>query len=752
MKRFAHSLYDNSDDASWEPLDVHLCAVAAQAGCFAESLGLSRWAEAAGLLHDIGKASNAFQAYIRGALLKVDHSTAGAREAVKRYGPQCGKLLAFTIAGHHAGLADGGDLAIRLKKSLEPYDGWEGETGMLPEMKELALPADFQKNPHYPGFHLAFLTRIIFSCLVDADFLQTEAFYASARGKSVSRSGYRKLPRLRDSLRGYMESIDRRSATNLNQQRTRILEHAMGKTALPPGLFTMTVPTGGGKTLASLSFALTHAIIHDLRRLIYVAPYTSIIEQTAQVFREALDTDEDILEHHSNFDFEPTGPETGEADADGRNRLRLATENWDAPIVVTTAVQFFESLFAARTGRCRKLHNIASSVIILDEVQTMPVGLLRPCMAALDELARNYRTSIVLCTATQPALRIMDGALPLNKLNQPQGFDIGPERELAPDPAGLYAALRRVRVEVLPAPVHDETIAARFRDQPQMLCIVNSRGHAKTLFELIRDQKGARHLTTLMCPVHRRAVLTSIKTDLRADRPVRLVATSLVEAGVDFSFPEVWRAETGLDSIAQAAGRCNREREIEFGRLVVFAPADHKLPWQFKANRNAAQFALKMDDPLGLAAISRYFEELYFNRGYAALDNVEIDGLPGIMPAIGRAGTRLDFPFASIAANFRMIDETMRPVIIPYDPEARRALAALRHADVPPVWALRLLQRYTVTIPETAWRKLVGIAIQAVNARFGDRFMELVNPALYDEETGLRWDDSLVMRVEDGIF
>jgi CRISPR-associated endonuclease/helicase Cas3 len=743
-------LPDVSDQTKWEPLDAHLRAVGARAGEFAAAFGFAKWGEAAGLLHDIGKVSDAYLAYICGRGNSPDHSTAGAIEAVRRYGETCGRLLAFMVAGHHAGLSDGKDLSIRLKKTLAPYDGWEDYTGVPPALSDLAPPAGFTKSANYTGFEMAFLTRMIFSCLVDADFLETEHFYTKARRETVPRGYHRPLVALRDKLRAHMADMAQTATGPMKALRAEILAHAIGKAELIPGLFTMTVPTGGGKTLASLSFALEHAVTHNLCRVIYVAPYTAIIEQTAQVFRDALAADEDILEHQSNFDWEAKQDRGGEDDGDGLKRLRLATENWDVPVVVTTAVQFFESLFAARTAPCRKLHNIAKSVVILDEAQTLPLKLLRPCMAALDELARNYGASIVLCTATQPALRVMDGALESNKQNQPQGFEIGPDRELAPNPEALYVALKRVNVGVRNEPITDADIAARFAAQEQMLCIVNTRGHAKALFDLIKDQLGARHLTTLMCPAHRRKILAEIKADLKAGLPVRLVATSLVEAGVDFSFPEVWRAETGLDSIAQAAGRCNREGGPVLGRMVVFVPADHKLPKIFSAGRDAAIFPLQMDEPLGLEAVRRYFHELYFNRGFAALDAVEIDELPGILPAIARMP--LSYPFASIASGFKMIDDVMRQVIVPWDDHAKKALNILRAAVIPPGKVLRKLQQYTVSIPENAWKQLAGGGIQAVNSKFGDRFMEVTSRALYDDRTGLLLDDPMAMRAEDGIF
>ena len=755
--RFAHSLPGVPSETKWEPLDEHLRAVAARAGTFAAAFGFTKWGEAAGLLHDIGKNSDAFQTFIRGQTSSPDHSTAGAVEAQKSYGPQAGRILAFTIAGHHAGLADGKDLTLRLAKQVEPYNHWENYTGSPPAIADLAQSKMPAKHLDYPGFHSVFLTRMIFSCLVDADFLETERFYATAKGEIVSRGNYRSVIGLRDQLHAHMAKKSLGAdATPLNRLRGEILAHAISRAKCASGMFTMTVPTGGGKTLASLSFALEHAVLKAKDRVIYVAPYTSIIEQTAQVFRDALDTDEDVLEHHGNFDWDAAEDEKGEADRDGLKKLRRAAENWDAPVIVTTAVQFFESLFAARTSPCRKLHNITNSVIVLDEAQTLPLHLLRPCMAALDELTRNYGASVVLCTATQPALRVMDNALPPNKLKKKQGFDIGQERELAPATERLYLALKRVNVEVLKEPVDDSVIAVRFAEQVQMLCIVNTRGHAKALFDLIKDLPGARHLTTLMCPAHRRRVLARVRQDLKEGHPVRLVATSLIEAGVDVDFPEVWRAETGLDSVAQAAGRCNREGKATGGRVVVFTPAAHKLPCAFTASRDSARLPLQMPDPLGLEAIEAYFQALYFNRGYEALDTVKIDHRVGIIPAIERTAPALDFPFASIAAGFRMIDETMRPVIVPWAEqrdEVARLLAALRGSEVPPAQIVRKLQQYTVPVPEAAWKRLLGTgAIQPVNPAFGDRFIVLSSEGLYDDKTGLRLDDPTARTAEENVF
>ena len=734
MFRFAHSVPGTNDETLWEALGDHLRNVARAARDFGEPLELANWAEAAGLLHDIGKASDAYQSYIRGKRSSPDHSTAGAREAIQR--SQLGRFLAFAIAGHHAGLADGKSLNERLQKKLEDYTGWEAFTGPLPS---LALPAwgrePNRRNPE-KNFTQAFFVRMLFSCLVDADFLATEAFYKPDVAKT--RGGFASMPDLLARLMHFMARFAQAKATELNKLRHQILTHACERAGLAPGLFTMTVPTGGGKTLASLSFALDHAVRHGLHRVIYVAPYTSIIEQTAQVFKNALG-DADVLEHHSGLDWDKAEED---ADPDGVKKLRNPTENWAAPVIVTTAVQFFESLFAATPSVCRKLHNIARSVIILDEAQTLPLPVLRPCLAALEELVVNYGASAVLCTATQPAWRRQDNALPVMKDKRQLGFDIGPERELAPDPIALFAALKRVRIEVIPVPVTDSEIASRFAEQDRMLCIVNTRAHARALFDHIAILPGARHMTTLMCAAHRREVLGRIRDDLAKGRPVRLVATSLIEAGVDVDFAEVWRAKAGLDSIAQAAGRCNREGKMpEMGRVVVFEPADHESPRAFRAFVQAAEASLNMPEPLGLDAVRRYFQELYFNKGVERLDALTIGGLPGVLRAVAAGG--MDFPFASIADSFKLIDEAMRGVIVDWRGGAERALQALRHAPVPPRASLRKLQQFTVPVPEAMWQGLCKSGgIQPLRPDdYGERFMVVMNPRLYDEAAGLLISD-----------
>ena len=739
-----------------------------------------------GLLHDIGKVALPYQAYIRrlsdeGGPKGPDHSTAGAKEAVDLYGGQVGRMMAFGIAGHHAGLMDGaghggGNLSLRLTKEIEDYEGWQDHVSDLPTVEALrAGSPTLDPNTIERGFSWAFLVRMLFSCLVDADFLETEAFYAQSRGEERPPRGGVIEPKHVRRVSDFV-TLHRRDDTPVNQLRSEILDHANAKAALPPGLFTLTVPTGGGKTLTSLSFAMQHADVHNLRRVIYVIPFTSIIEQTAKIFREDIELGDAVLEHHSSFDWDRKRPasdndEEGEGTA-GLAKLRRDAENWDAPIIVTTAVQFFESLFASRTSKARKLHNLAKSVIILDEAQSIPVHLLRPCMAAIDELARNYGASVILCTATQPALRTQDEALPKNGKSALEGLTIPDERELAPDPKGLYEKLKRVNVEWRREPVSDEEIAARFAEQPQMLCIVNSRAHARALFEAIREQDGAIHLTTLMCARHRRAVLAKAREALTAGLPVRLVATSLIEAGVDISFPEVWRAAAGLASIAQAAGRCNRSGELgplgeAFGRTTVFEPeaveGRKSVPDMIRPFYQAAKNVLRANsgDVLGLEAVREYYRWLYWEQGHDALDAATLDGARfPIMPAIRNTVRKLEFPFARIARAFRMIDDAMDPVIVPWgeNEEDRREIETLIRdmEDRPflPAGAQRKLQQYVVPVPAKAREKLLGAgAAQAIRPDdYGDRFVVLRNESLYDPALGLRFDDPTWRSSEDNFF
>lgn len=668
----------------------------------------------------------------------MDHASWGARIALERFGPFFGQLLAYGIAGHHAGLANGqggqsrSSLQDRLSHPLHQLlSVWEEEI-TLPKASELSLPISFQVRRERGAFQLTMLARMLFSCLVDADFVDTDNFYRRIEGRSPRcTSDTPKLEQLRERLDARLATFC--ADTEVNRLRARILAHVRGGAAIDPGLFSLTVPTGGGKTLASLAFALDHAIVHGLRRVIYVIPFTSVVEQNAQVFREALGDlgDAAVLEQHSAF-FDDLGkaPES-------EMKRRLAMENWDAPVVVTTAVQFFESLFADRPARCRKLHNIASSVVILDEAQTLPLKLLRPCVTLLDELALNYRVSVVLCTATQPALRA------------DEGFRDGLQgvRELAPDPPELYRQLRRVNVRHIGA-LSDEALADHLRRREQVLCIVNNRRHARALFKSIVGEPGAYHLTTLMCAKHRSSVLAQVRQRLKDGQACRLVSTSLIEAGVDIDFPTVMRAEAGLDSVAQAAGRCNREghRPLATSEVLVFSTENPDWAPPVELKQFAQVFGgiqrRHAEDLLALDAVRDYFRELYWQKGSRELDAHNLMGLL-------KLSKENSLPFETLAAKFRVIESAMRPVIVAYDRRAQDALKALEFAESCGGIARRL-QPYLVQVSYSAYDVLYrAYAIQPVaSERYGEQFMRLVNPDLYDERFGLHWDNPAFIDAE----
>jgi CRISPR-associated endonuclease/helicase Cas3 len=737
IRFFAHST-GSQDQSDWEPLLDHLNAVAQTAGKHAAKYGAGELGRTAALLHDLGKYSDKFQKRLMGASDKVDHAAPGAYIAEAQYG-KLGKLIGFAIAGHHAGLADG-TLTAQTQSRVTPLSerlpqhaeaGRKALTAAKADGLDLsAAPLTFpEMKPRSKdgiGFSCAFLARMIFSTLVDADYVETERFYAEHEGRAIERGDQTSLAALRSALDVHLVTkIATAPPTPLNELRAQILLHVRAGAERARGVFTLTVPTGGGKTLASLAFALDHAIQHHLDRVIVVIPFTSIIEQTAAVYREAFGVlGGTVLEHHSAFE------EDNIHDREARDKLNLAMENWDARVVVTTAVQFFESLFANRTSRCRKLHNIARSVIVLDEVQTLPLALLKPSIAALDELVRNYGSTVVLCTATQPALSETDDP----RRSFKGGFRY--PHELAPNVPQLFAALKRVTVQNA-GDLSDGDLADRMADAGQALTIVNTRKHASALFAAISAQPGARLLTTALCAKHRRAVLEGIRADLKGNRPCRLVATSLIEAGVDIDFPLVLRAEAGLDSIAQAAGRCNREgkRRAEDSLVVVFEPIGHKplpaLNHQADAGRSAFR---RFDDPLGPQAIEHYFNELYWVRGEKALDEKHI------LDLIAERTGNFDFPFETIARLFRLIEETMLPVIVPWDDDAKRAIEQLPLALRT---SARKLQSYVVPVPRNARMNLVAVgAVRLVEEkRFGDQFAVLENRDIYKEATGLDWND-----------
>lgn len=759
MAFYAHST-DDPDRGNWQGLPDHLIAVARRAEAFGDSFGIGRATRLAGLLHDVGKYAPAFQARLSGSMERVDHSTAGAAIvrglASRDDGAVIAELIAYAIAGHHAGLpdmasADYSCLADRLKAFdegvLDP--AWQNE--ITPDAQALMPAFNFGDKTSVP-FRLALFGRMIFSCLVDADFKDTEAFYSAVEGRSVDRE----WPSLCSLLPDFLPAFDRHmadkraeaAASDVNRLRAVILGHVRSRAAEPPGLFTLTVPTGGGKTLASLGFALDHAKAHGLRRIIYAIPFTSIIDQTAAIFRQVLGENV-VLEHHSAIeDDRRPGRNAGETDStrSEKDKLKLAMEDWAAPVVVTTNVQLFESLFAARPSRCRKLHNIAKSVIVLDEAQTLPRHLLVPTVKVVDELARNYGCTVVLCTATQPAFD--ERAI---GVDHPLALKLE-GRELAPDPPRLARELKRVTLRHAGA-MNDEALVKEMSHEPQALMIVNSRGHALSLYRAAKERglDGLVHLTTRQYATHRREILAKVRQDLKDRLACRVIATSLVEAGVDLDFPKVWRAEAGLDQIAQAAGRCNREgkRPVEDSVVTVFAAPDNPPPSEIKGlTGDMRRMAESFDDLLSPAALEAYFGEVYWRVG----DRLDREKILSDFKVDRTLKT--DFAYRAVAEKYRMIESGMAPVIIESDDTAQKAVSDLKYENIPSGVLARQLQPYTVQVPPRARKLLLDnkhVAFIEPEKR-SDQFAVLQTPSLYRKDVGLLWEDAEYLNFEKAII
>ncbi|MEJ5201135.1 MAG: CRISPR-associated helicase Cas3', partial [Anaerolineales bacterium] len=689
---FAHRR-DGANYEEWQPLIEHLKNTAELARQFAYAANLADLAFIAGLVHDLGKYSIQFQERLTGKKIRVDHSTAGAKEllALLKNTPQepLAHLLAYVITGHHSGLLDHGNitdlpgdgtLSARLKSDVCDYSAYRADL----DLSALPFPQKLHIRPlkGQLGFSLAFLTRMIYSAVVDADFQETETYM---RGQKP-RGGYADIPTLRDTLNGYLRQFEN-PTTDINHKRTETLKACVEKATERPGFFKLTVPTGGGKTLASMAFALNHAATHGLHRIIYVIPFTTIIEQNAGIFKEILG-EENVLEHHSNFDWEQRNRKTDDCTNSVYAKLKLAAENWDIPIVVTTNVQFFESLFASQPSRCRKLHNIAKSVIIFDETQMFPREYMKPAMSAIWELVTNYGASVVFCTATQP------------KLEQflPAGTTV---LELAPNPQALFNFYKRVDVKSL-GTLTDEELAKRLNKHEQVLCIVNTRRHASGLFQMLQGE-GNYHLSTLMCPAHRKQKLTEIRQRLENKHPCRVVSTTVMEAGIDLDFPIGYRALTGLDSINQAAGRVNRNMHYAVSDLFVFEPKSDfikKTPRYISQAVEVSRMVFRdyAQMPISIPAIEAYFSLLYNLQD----PQISFDS-KHIMACFDDNHGK--FNFETAARLFQVIEDITETVIIPFNEKAKELIEELKYTQYPSS-TLRKLQPYTVSIYQSELEKL----------------------------------------------
>lgn len=700
----AHGATDEHPEG--QSIEAHLKGTGELAETFAAEFGAAANGKLCGLAHDIGKYSDEFQLRLRGGK-KVDHATAGAIECFKIKAA----FEAVCVIGHHSGLPNVGHKDADTTES-QTFFGRKlrAEQGGIPDYRKnwnghIALPQDYFR-PSGRGFATAFYIRMLYSCLVDADYIDTETFMNGDAG----RGNYEPLSALCDKLTAYISKWNN-PTREIDILRQKILNSCIEKASAPRGIFSLTVPTGGGKTVASMAFALNHAVANSMKRIIYVIPYTSIIEQNAKVFRDILGQ-ENVVEHHSSVSYE-----LSENADELEYRSALATENWDAPVIVTTAVQFFESLYANRSSKCRKLHNIANSVIIFDEAQMIPSNNLRPCVAAIAELVRAYNATAVLCTATQPAIDEM-----LLEYSKKESVV-----ELCPDVDGMFEKFRRTSFEKEGRLTTDELVS-RLESQQQVLCIVNTRKSAQEVYEALPSE-GRFHLSTLMCPVHRKQKLDEIRERLKSGKTCRVVSTSLIEAGVDVDFPRVFREMAGLDSILQAAGRCNREgkRSAESSIVTVFE-SENKVNKLIAVNRDAAEETVRdWTQPNTTSTIERYFK--------AYRDFLRNDDKSGVMTASEKGISGCGLPFEWIAKEFKLIDQNTFAVYIPIG-EGKELVSRLREGE-----RSRGLYRragmYSVSVYQNQFDSLINAGAAEP---FGEDAAFLTDCSLYSDEKGLSTD------------
>lgn len=694
-----------NDEKQEQTLKEHLENTANLCGEFAESFGMYNWGYCCGLLHDIGKYSLEFQERIRGNGQRVDHSTAGAKICWEKNGLY--QFLSYCIAGHHTGLPDtggssdtgsSGTMYGRMGKKIKDYRAYEKEISI-----PLLAPPPFQvSKAESIGIVFSMMIRMLYSCLVDADYLDTESFMRSRQVVRDSGESIQVLcGKVEKYIAGWLENSD---LENINGRRTEILKSCIEKGKEDKGFFRLTVPTGGGKTIASLAFALEHAEKHGMGRVIYVIPYTSIIEQNAKVFRDILGK-ENVLEDHCNVDY----------DSDEELKpLHLAAENWDKPVIVTTNVQFFESLFANKTSKCRKLHNIANSVIIFDEAQMLPSDYLKPCIAVMEQLVRHYGSSIVLCTATQPALK---GIL---------SEDIS-VKELCPRMDEQFRFFKRGLIENL-GRIDEKRLIKKLKTEHQALCILNTKKRAQRIYKEIRKE-GVYHLSTSMYPLHRKRVMAEIKERLKSGEECIVISTSLVEAGVDLDFEKVYRQLSGVDSIIQAAGRCNREgkRAAENSVTYVFQFNEKEyIPGQ-RLQMEITECLLDEECHLEeLDTIRRFFEMLYHFRG----ENLDRKDILKKFKAE-------DLPFSTVSKEVKLIEENTKTIFIPKEDRAIEILNELKIKGITKK-IMREMGQYCVNVYENDFDKMSGAGLlSSISEELKEEYFVLNDLGEYTEEVGL---------------
>ncbi|TBL80093.1 CRISPR-associated helicase Cas3' [Paenibacillus thalictri] len=656
----------------WHTLPKHLHDTAENATKHAEYFQNGSIGEILGYIHDYGKNSPEFQQRLEGSNKRVDHKTAGALLVNQHYPYPYGLAMAYAIYGHHGGLPNhisrGPLIGLEEVLRKNKFSIIDKEQPVLPRLVVSTAIQQLEKGSN-PGITSSLWIRMLYSSLIDADYLDAERYFQP--DKAALRNQFPSIEQLQTLFQPTIQELLSKPLHNhVFEARRNVLLSCLRAAEGPRGFYTLTAPTGSGKTFASLAFALEHAVQHHMRRVIVALPFTSIIEQTADVYRGVLGQNS-ILEHHSNVVFH----QDKETEFDPR---QLASENWEASLIVTTNVQLFESLFSAKPSKARKLHQLAGSVIILDEAQALPSGLLLPSLAALQCLCADYGVTVLFCTATQPALK-------------PEWFDrIQPPTEIIDDPKSLYRNLKRVDVSNIGKKSAGD-LAALLASHQRALCIVNSRKQAQRLYKLLPEKEGIIHLSALMCAEHRSKMIKMIK-DMPKDARCIVIATTLVEAGVDFDFPIVYREMAGIESICQAAGRCNREGNLEIGYMYLFEFSDTsaRTSW-FSDKADLAKLVLrKFPDPLEPDAIHYYFKQ-FFGFERKKLDQYNILG------NLNAGADQYSFQFAEVSRLFKFIKEDTVSVVIPYDRDAVHLLEEAQRSLYPGSFS-RKLQRYTVSL------------------------------------------------------
>lgn len=704
MNYLAHK---REKDHAEQSLKDHLENTAQLAGEFAEEFGAYDWGFCAGMLHDIGKYSAEFQRRLNGYDGKVDHSTAGAQLCWDR--KEMYSFLSYCIAGHHAGLPDTGEkedtessgsLYGRLNKTVKDYSAYQEEI----TVPILNHPPFMPSKNEDGSLAVSMLIRMVYSCLVDADFLDTEKFM---NGGSCERDSGESIEilyeKLQDYVSGWLNVTDRNT---INGRRSEILKNCIEKGEEKKGLFRLTVPTGGGKTVSSLAFALKHAVHHGMKHVIYVIPYTSIIEQNAGVFRRILG-ERNVLESHCNVDYEVS---------EELRPMQLAAENWDKPVIVTTSVEFFESLFSNRSSKCRKLHNLANSVIIFDEAQMLPNDYLKPCVFAMEQLIRHYKSSVVLCTATQPALRnLFSGDLEAG--------------ELCPRMEEQFHFFKRAVLKDI-GRISEEELVGKLESEEQALCILNTRKRAQKIYQRIQGE-GVYHLSTSMYPKHRREMLTEIRSRLKNNEKCIVVSTSLVEAGVDLDFANVYRQIAGTDSIIQAVGRCNREgkRPLEESYTWIFQLEEREYTPGQRQQISVTETLLSDERNLeDLDTIQDYFEMLYHFKG-SGLDKKEIlNEFRGMR-----------FSFKTVSDEFKLIEQDTKTIFIPKENRAKEIYDEIKIKGISRK-LMREAGQYCISVYEEDFNKMTAADMVRNFTEGLKDFYVLKNCEQYTDDMGLRLD------------